>query len=450
MKAILAMMGTKAVNLLWRYNAFTEGRRWLSIVLAIGLLGYVALAVIAPHVSEKFSDLLLLGSCLAFFLGHKQLRSQHVFWVLWLATLVALLSWGLMLLDHPEWAQTSPKVHRLTYWLLLIPIAYGLGGRQRTVVAIWLVALACLFLATCINGIGMQAFKNGVAGTRTDLNLLNPQHAAMYFSVTLLAAFAFLPRLLSQTRYRWLLAILWLVAVLFGFFAIVVTQTRAVWLGLGVALLAMSAFGFLLGTATQKTKFIVSCIVVVLVGLLIASQYNRFAARIGAEQQTVAAFIHGEDIPLDSAGIRLSFWRASLPWIEERPIVGWGIDGKKLIIQQSEEFPDWVRKRFSHMHNSFLDVLVNFGVLGLAVVAGLWFLLVRAAFRASRNGVIPADMLVFFLAFLVLWFVINCFESYMQFASGRFVFALISGGILSLIWRSELKLGSLEKAAATA
>ena len=111
-----------------------------------------------------------------------------------------------------------------------------------------------------------------------------------------------------------------------------------------------------------------------------------------------------------------------------------------MVIQQSSSLPDEIKAQdLSHLHNSFLDALVNFGILGLASVLALWIFMVRAAWRLWREGEIGDDMFIFYMSFLVLWFIINCFESYMQFASGHFVFGLISGGILSLAWRSKLK-----------
>ena len=63
------------------------------------------------------------------------------------------------------------------------------------------------------------------------------------------------------------------------------------------------------------------------------------------------------------------------------------------------------------------------------VLAGLLVWLTREALRARRAGALPADFLLFYMAFLGFWLVVNLFESFLYFSSGDWIFILVAGGV---------------------
>ena len=142
-------------------------------------------------------------------------------------------------------------------------------------------------------------------------------------------------------------------------------------------------------------------------------------------------------MPYTSAGIRLHTWQEAARWIAERPFVGWGGNGRSLIFDHSTHLPEQIKQRFGHLHNSYMDLLVNFGLLGLALLAALVYWLVSRSLRYHRAGLLPGGSLVFCLSFTAFFGVINLFESYLFYDSGHLVLAIVGGGLLTQLWAAK-------------
>lgn len=90
-----------------------------------------------------------------------------------------------------------------------------------------------------------------------------------------------------------------------------------------------------------------------------------------------------------------------------------------------------------HLHSTYVDTLVNFGLLGLALFLGiLGWTLVRA-WQAWRQDYMSSEMFLFLLAFSIYWLTINLTESYMYYSTGQYAFALVIGGMVTRIWRMQ-------------
>jgi O-antigen ligase len=218
---------------------------------------------------------------------------------------------------------------------------------------------------------------------------------------------------------------------------VVIAQTRAIWLGLSLSLVLVAG---MFGYSLSQRRWLVPIFIIVITGVLfLIGRSERVEQRINAEINTLAEVSRGqmENVPFDSAGIRLHSWREAANWIEQRPLLGWGGNGRGLVIDRATAFPDSVRQ-IRHLHSSYMDTLVNYGACGLILLLALWVWLAVSAVDVYRRGLLPRDMLQFFLTFMLFWATINWFESYVYFTSGTFVFALVSGGCLSHIWRQRL------------
>ena len=132
---------------------------------------------------------------------------------------------------------------------------------------------------------------------------------------------------------------------------------------------------------------------------------------------------------LDSAGIRFHSWAAAVDWIEQRPWLGWGKNGSAIAIQYSKQLPESMRARFRHLHSSYLDVLVQHGVAGLAVMLSLFGWLAYISVVSWRAGYMASDIFIFSGGFLVYWLIANMFESFMFYSTGRFLFNVVAVGI---------------------
>ncbi|WP_226703885.1 O-antigen ligase family protein [Microbulbifer elongatus] len=436
----------------WQPNQLLLSRAWLPVIGVPALLIYGFFGISLDDIPGKTAQLAMLCGLLMLAIYGRpvdgtSLRRSGIVWLALGAILVTLISWGFSWLTHPEWAESSLKVHRLTHWFAMIPIAVLLGGQARNTYTLWLIALCGLLLSPWISGNGLQEWQQGLAGMRVDFGLHNAQHTAMLFGTGALGLLAFAPGILRNRRGCWIFRTTWLLAVAICITALLLTQTRGVWVGMLFALVVITCAGIvtLRKHFHSHRRYIAAATIAtgsaaVLAGYL--SLGDIVSQRLQAEQETIALVQQGdtESIPFNSAGIRIHTWEEALKWIAERPLVGWGGNGRSLIFDYSKNLPDEIKQNFGHLHNSYLDLMVNFGLLGLLLLAALVYWLLSRCLRYYRAGLISGSNLVFCLSFTVFFGVINLFESYLFYDSGRYVLALAGGGLLTQLWSAKRQL----------
>ncbi|MBR0798226.1 O-antigen ligase family protein [Bradyrhizobium jicamae] len=77
-----------------------------------------------------------------------------------------------------------------------------------------------------------------------------------------------------------------------------------------------------------------------------------------------------------SIGERLEYWRNALRFFADAPLVGNGTGSTKGLFEQAEHAPGWLAgvRVFPNPHNQTLNVAVQWGVLGIAVLYAMWLL----------------------------------------------------------------------------
>ncbi len=430
----------------WCANWLEYVPGWFSWLGILSLMIYATTRMTTSTVGSKVEMLVIFSGYMAWLLYGQKLRKSKVFWLLIASVVIPLISWLTAHALHPQWAVSSPKILRLTYWFYFVPVALWLGGRTKNTLFIWGLALCGILLAPWLTGGGWSEWQRGLVGQRIDFDLHNAQHAAMLYGTGVLGLVSFSSRCFSfAQKGKWFVRFLWFTAFIICCLGVLVTQSRGVWLGLcGASLFFVSVLFWIFWKKIHFVKLTI--ILFVFVGLIALAMKspleNIVHNRISSEDSTIIQLYNGniDDIPYDTnIGIRVHSWIEACSWIKQRPLVGWGGKGRKLVIQQSKNFPDWVKKEFRHLHNSYLDTLVNFGMLGGSLFVGLLMWLVAKGKAAWKSGYLPGDMFIFFLGFLTFWLIINCFESYMFFSSGTFVFALLCGGVLTHIWKHDIE-----------
>lgn len=207
----------------------------------------------------------------------------------------------------------------------------------------------------------LQAVANGVA-----LNVLG-----------LLALHAFARERLSKLPALILLGALPL--------AILATMTRAVWFSFGLSIVfAMLASGSRMRRAAG-----------VLLGLGVAAVLLSFLTtqfRSDLEER------FAERGPVE---IRMAIYRASWEMIEEKPWFGWGQN--EMAGEIGRRLPDYKLDAFA-AHNNYLEILVEHGVVGLALYACIIFALFRLGFR-NGTAHLSSDT-VFNGEFRTVWLII--------------------------------------------
>ncbi len=401
--------------------------------------------MITEDVGEKSGLVMaVLGGGLLAIYG-QELRRSIVLKFFLIALMIQLVSWGASQVFHPEWAERSPKLDRLVPWLYMIPIAVFLGGSTRNTLVVWAFAVFGVLASPWIMGGGWSEVERGLGGARVDFNVKNAQHIAMLFGTCAIGLLALTPRFYPTKFMRdfWK-PLIWMVLVSACFIGVMVTQTRAVFLGIFLGLLILLIACFIWGAQSNlislKSKISLICLFMIITLMLISktSLKDLVEKRFEFEKSSISMILDGRtDFSANnSVGIRVNTWLEAVGWIKERPLLGWGGKGRNLVIKNTEGLSERSKEIYRHLHNSYMDVSVNYGLLGLMLMLTLFGFILYAAHFSWKQEVLPTDLLVFVYSFMGFWLVINCFESYMFYSSGIFVFGLVGGGVLTHYWKA--------------
>jgi len=165
---------------------------------------------------------------------------------------------------------------------------------------------------------------------------------------------------LPQER-KTLVRLLWLVLPL----AVLATMTRAVWISFAVSIIIL---GFRLVERRLQSVCTLLAVAGLLLGLVIGLSNHSLETTLWDRTE--------ERGPVDA---RLSVYDAGWAMFRERPLTGWAVGG---MYTELARRMDGFHLRTFYVHNTYLALLVEFGVPGLALYGILFFNL----FRLSGHG----------------------------------------------------------------
>jgi O-antigen ligase len=176
---------------------------------------------------------------------------------------------------------------------------------------------------------------------------------------------------LSPMR-KTVVTLLWLALPL----AILATMTRAVWISFAVSTVV-------LGFRLVKRRLLAVCTLLAVAGLLVglAIGFSNHSLRAALWDRT------GERGPVDA---RLAVYEAGWAMFQERPFTGWAAGGMYAELARRME---GYHLRTFYVHNTYLALLVEFGVPGLALYGVLFFNLFRLSWRGPPGESGPAAAL---------------------------------------------------------
>lgn len=197
--------------------------------------------------------------------------------------------------------------------------------------------------------------------------------------------------------------LVWLGGATLGFAALVMTLTRAAWLGiaLGIAVFAVTAGASVLRRHRVELVAMTAAVAVILAGLVTVFVTPQ---RMANRASSAVAVRSG------SAGQRLHIWDATIALIRQRPIFGWGLETLGLIFPYDSPSQ---RKHFGEgpiiidrAHNDVLHVTVSNGIPGAAAYVAFWAVVVLTGVRLARNTsgagrIVSAGWLAALTAYLV-------------------------------------------------
>ncbi|MGH2372419.1 MAG: O-antigen ligase family protein [bacterium] len=195
----------------------------------------------------------------------------------------------------------------------------------------------------------------------------------------------------------------WLGGATLGVAALMMTLTRAAWLGIaaGAAVFAVAAGAAPLRRHRLELVAMAAALAVILTGLVMA-----FVTPQRMAHRATSAVAMGSG----SGGQRVYIWQGTAALIRQRPILGWGPETLALV------FPYDVSSQVKHFglgaiiidraHNDVLQVAVSNGILGAAAYVVFWALVTLAAVRVWRRAtgstrIIAAGWLAALFGYLV-------------------------------------------------
>jgi O-antigen ligase len=184
-------------------------------------------------------------------------------------------------------------------------------------------------------------------------------------------ALAYPVMILLRNNRRWLAVLLTAVALSFlaNMMFVTVSRTALVTMPIMLAVFALLHLKW-------RTNLVIFSAAIVLSGLAWAASPQL--------QWTTATFLRDYQIykELDqptSIGSRLEFWRKSLRFFVEAPVIGHGTGSTRGLFEQAATGPKVLAggQVVSNPHNQTLNVAIQWGVIGVAVLYAMWWFHLR-------------------------------------------------------------------------
>lgn len=397
-----------------------------------------------------FPEAARMSSAIAFFTGFwglykygSQVNSHILLRFVWIAVIFQFISWGLSQYVTPEWAEDIPQLDKVTRWFVFIPFAWWISQRKNAIWLVWGSGALGILVSPWVTGGGWDEIIKGFNGYRVYFGLRNAQHTALYFGTIAIGLCCFAKPLYKHNK---LSLIPTLLLIAYCLVIIYMNASRQAWLGLIVTLLVMSTYFFIKRLKKTVPKKRLGIVIFFIISLTAFSSFlltnDKIVNRVIVEKETINAVLtlDFDQVPYSSFGIRLHSWIAATDFIKTKPIFGWSSNGKSLVMEKTQWLPDKLsRENFGHLHNFYMDILVNYGIVGLVFYISIWVVISKMLFREIKSGSVEKEIGYIFASILLFWGVMNCFESYQNFWTGVFYFNVFMTGIMARIWYAKLR-----------
>jgi O-antigen ligase len=255
----------------------------------------------------------------------------------------------------------------------------------------------------------------------------------LYNGIALLGLLVFAKRLAeintSFAKRALLMAGLLLAAIACSFF-LLMSLSRGVWLAFG--LVAPVVLFVVWRPVIQHRQ--IKHAALVLVGMLavtvlpFAAHFERVGSRFSKEMPTLETAIeHGTgNAADDSTGWRLRLWTLGVRKFLQRPLLGWGPGGARALIATND---DLGIRQFPHLHDAYLQALVDLGLVGTIVLAAALGVAVLTLVKAHRQQAIPPEVYVFLLGALAMTLLANLTNFDALHLPWRYFWLLLMGAV---------------------
>jgi exopolysaccharide production protein ExoQ len=374
-----------AVLLLYGILAVLEPYDLLSPISGYGLQEHKGEIAVALDTIEGGSPLRRLGvvalflyGAAAVYLSRRTRRRYHH------AIAVPAIALFVLALASPLWSQDPGITVRKAFVLCsLVLAAYGLSRSWNLET---LVRVTLLFSGmTILLGVATEVALGTIHPLSSDFRFrgsIHPNSMALYCSLFVISA------VLLAKRFTGRRAALMVVLSVIGLGMLLLTKSRGSLVGLSAALAVVFVW-----SAQRRTTLLAASGVVIAV-----SSAMILFPDLGEHAESWATLGRSTTFDLADMTGRTELFRGLLPYVADRPLLGYGYDSfwEPVHILEVAKSQGWI---VGSSHNQVIGMLLDLGVLGCALfvtllVASLWIAVVNARRDRAAVALFPVAVLV--------------------------------------------------------
>jgi O-antigen ligase len=412
---------------------------WIGLV-GLYLFSFFALLSIAG--ANLGLGLMIIGLLLSR-QAWRGLLSQSITWLCLLIIIYILIRayWSMGEIASAQKVQLNQARDWVQLFLFFIPAWWLSQSPHRIQISITLMFFGlALGMISALDGETLSQITQGV---RSGLHFGKPiilgfDCAAAILGLTALCMY-WLDVKHDSSRSRITLRLgLTLLAILFFTQGLIISQSRGVWLAILFALPMLFLTLRYAGPSTRNNPIRLRYPIiglVVIITLILAFNWNTISQRVTSEGNEWSAIVNEglDKAPLGSSAYRLHLWRFGLHKWLERPLFGWGPGTTHALVEAENDIAlqDPPGSSFDHLHNAYLEVVFQLGMLGIVLIALISGVMISKLMADYRRKSVS----VYFLAFLMSNFMLIAVYSLTDFRhlhwNWRFYWLIIAGATLA-------------------
>ena len=356
--------------------------------------------------------------------------------MLLLALIAQTLSWLSAKFYIPDLATPLPVLKSLSYLFFFFCIAFWLKDNQKKInLVLFTFTIGVIFTFVYHSSI-LSEIQRGLHGIRIDFHYRNAQYGSLITGVCFIfyVIYTLLHKhLLSPIEKTFCISMI----VLFGLFSIIL-QSRQSWLAITMALMAFFILSLLDKKKYPVKNFMLGATVFILLLLFLYQvpfiRQRLLVGFVHTDDLHAILTFHWQEVKDFSIGVRLKSWVEAGRWIQAHPIFGTGFGSQTYVITTSHTLPDYITREFRHLHNSNIETLVSWGILGFFTLYTSWIYILKKIVSSDSSSFYTKALCV---SFFIYWIIINNFESFFYYRAGQWVFSVFVGVLYSVILQKE-------------
>jgi len=298
--------------------------------------------------------------------------------------ILIVLPWtGLMYTPLP--ADGFPVALKTHYWLYAIAIAPVITPRRQPdlIIKMFLLGLSLNSAISILQFAGLVHLKKGLATGLLGGSSAHIPYSLLLTTGILIASFYFLKAKSKRER------LLYISAMIQYFATIGFTGGRSGY----VALIVLSPF-IVYNIIGQQ--HIVKILIVSVIAVSFLFSFPVVQSRFLKAKEDIVLYTQGN--VNTSIGLRFHMWEIALSEIKKNPILGIGTAGFKKSWELHKKDPSL--PFYDHPHNSFLYMMVSFGIVGLVAFCTLLFVMLKRGWKC-RDSALGFAVFTFTTVFIV-------------------------------------------------